>query len=208
MNIKPLCTLKTDTQSHLPELPGAQQEGRNVAHLFCNHGDQVKLLEKAQGQQVMVNLFDEYYRVIHLAAAPGLQHLGGLPDLWRRAVPPGEQPPGRRLDGPAPYLHTNQVVAELDRMRACIGPSTAEDKKLYSARLEKIEAAIRPHDYAVAEVRESLASAGMARRVISFTPTPRSTPPSAQVKPAGCRVAARRGICCIVDSFLCTKTKG
>lgn len=57
-----------DTQSGYAELPGAQEEARRVARQFQGGGYEVNLLIQPEGQEVMVNLFDGHYRVIHLAA--------------------------------------------------------------------------------------------------------------------------------------------
>lgn len=260
-----------DTQSGLAALPAAAQEGRAVARLFGDKGHQVKLLEKPDGQQVMVSLFDERYRVIHLAAhgsvavdgkgytgmvlgpntylttaqvnklrhVPELVfinccHLGsmkaedrprwgelaanlatqfiemgskavvaagwavddaaadafagafyramlrGMPfgaavrdaryETWRlyRASNTwgAYQAYGNELyrlvddlgdDWVAPdYLHVSQIVSELERIRARIGPANDEEKTLYGGRLKKIEAAIRARFFHVAEVRVCL----------------------------------------------------
>ena len=70
-----------DTDSGLPELPGAQAEAQDVARLFRAHGYQVRELLRPQAQQVLVQLFDERYFAIHLAghgevAGPGIAHTG------------------------------------------------------------------------------------------------------------------------------------
>lgn len=57
-----------DTQSDLPELFGAQQEGKATAELYRNRGYEDEFLQKADGQSVLVNLFDGQYKIIHLAA--------------------------------------------------------------------------------------------------------------------------------------------
>lgn len=57
-----------DTQSGLPELLGAQQEGRATAALYSNRGYTDNFLQKPDGQSVLVNLFDGEYKIIHLAA--------------------------------------------------------------------------------------------------------------------------------------------
>ncbi len=260
-----------DTQSGLPDLPAAVQEGRNVAQLFRDKGHRVNLLEKPDGQQVMVNLFDERYRVIHLAAhgsvAEGGKGYTGMvlgPDTYLttaqinklRHVPElvfincchlgsmkAEERPrwgelaanlatqfiemgckavvaagwavddaaadtfatafyrgmldgasfgvavrtaryetwrlhsasntwgayqayGDELysliddqgdDWQAPdYLHVSQVISELERIRARMGPANDDEKALYGGRLEKIETAIRARFFHLAEVRESL----------------------------------------------------
>lgn len=109
-----------DTESGLPALPAAQQEGRRVAELFRDKGHQVNLLEKPDGQQVMVNLFDERYRVIHLAAhgtvaVDGKGHTG-------------------MVLGPDTYLTTAQVnklrhVPELVFINCChLGSMKTEDR--------------------------------------------------------------------------------
>jgi hypothetical protein len=109
-----------DTESGLPALPAAQQEGRRVAELFRDKGHQVNLLEKPDGQQVMVNLFDERYRVIHLAAhgtvaVDGKGHTG-------------------MVLGPDTYLTTAQVnklrhMPELVFINCChLGSMKTEDR--------------------------------------------------------------------------------
>lgn len=57
-----------DTDSGLVELRGAQREARDVARLYQGQGYEVVHLERANGEQLLVNLFDEEYRIIHLAA--------------------------------------------------------------------------------------------------------------------------------------------
>jgi len=57
------------------------------------------------------------------------------------------------------YLHAGQVTGDLERMHARIGPSSVEEKKQYSQRLEKIESAARARFFHLAEVHERLADA-------------------------------------------------
>jgi pimeloyl-ACP methyl ester carboxylesterase len=57
-----------DTQSGLLELLGAQQEGKATAELYRNRGYEDEFLQKADGQSVLINLFDGEYKIIHLAA--------------------------------------------------------------------------------------------------------------------------------------------
>ena len=70
-----------DTDSGLPELPGAQAEAQDVARMFGAYGYQVRELLRPQAQRVLVHLFDERYFAIHLAghgevAGPGIAHTG------------------------------------------------------------------------------------------------------------------------------------
>lgn len=58
-----------DTQSHLPTLPGAQQEAETLAALYRDTGSfQVESLIDVSGEQLVLALFDGEYQVIHLAA--------------------------------------------------------------------------------------------------------------------------------------------
>lgn len=57
-----------DTDSGLAKLPGAQREAAAVARLLREQAYAVALLERPCGQQVFVSLFDERYRIVHLAA--------------------------------------------------------------------------------------------------------------------------------------------
>ncbi|WP_139842529.1 CHAT domain-containing protein, partial [Janthinobacterium sp. GW458P] len=70
-----------DTDSGLPELPGAQAEAQDVTRMFGAYGYQVRELLRPQAQRVLVHLFDERYFAIHLAghgevAGPGIAHTG------------------------------------------------------------------------------------------------------------------------------------
>lgn len=57
-----------DTDSGYAALPGAEREGRAVARLFRDRGQEVRDLYRPGGQEVFVNLFDARYRFVHLAA--------------------------------------------------------------------------------------------------------------------------------------------
>lgn len=58
-----------DTQSHLPTLAGAQQEASELAALYRDSaGFQVSTLIAATGEQLVLELFDGEYQVMHLAA--------------------------------------------------------------------------------------------------------------------------------------------
>lgn len=57
-----------DTQSGLTPLPGAKQEGILVDRLFRERGYDTRLLTQADAQTVILNLLDEDYRFMHLAA--------------------------------------------------------------------------------------------------------------------------------------------
>lgn len=263
-----------DTQSGLAELTGAQREAAAVAQLLRGQAFDVTLLERPEGQKVWVSLFDEHYRIIHLAAhgtvsldgkgytglvlgpdtylttaqisqlrhVPELVfinccHLGSMAadaqprwgelaanlatqfiemgckavlaagwavddgaaeifaatfyramlggakfgnavcaarsEAWQRYPASNTwgayQAYGDELyrlhvhaadDWRAPdYLHAGQIVGDLDRIWARIGPATPGEKTLYSGRLEKIEAAIRARFYQVAQIRTGLARA-------------------------------------------------
>ncbi len=56
-----------DTDSGLAELPAAQAEAQDVAHIFNANGYRVVDLYRPKAQQVLVHLFDESYFAIHLA---------------------------------------------------------------------------------------------------------------------------------------------
>ncbi|MDO8836992.1 MAG: CHAT domain-containing protein [Vicinamibacterales bacterium] len=56
-----------DTVSHLPELIGAQEEGRAVADVLTSMGCAVEVLQRATAEQVFEGLFCGGYRYMHLA---------------------------------------------------------------------------------------------------------------------------------------------
>lgn len=98
-----------DTDSGFAALPGAQREGMAVATALRNNGYRVKYLERPDGQTVMVNLFDEHYRVIHLAAHGNVSETGGQTGM---------------VLGPDTYLTTAQIsklrwVPELVFINCC-----------------------------------------------------------------------------------------
>lgn len=261
-----------DTQSGLIELSGAQREAGAVAQLLRGQAFDVTLLERPNGETVLVSLFDQRYRVIHLAAhgtvsldgkgytgmvlgpntylttaqisqlrhVPELVfinccHLGSMAadaqprwgelaanmatqfiemgckavvaagwsvddgaaetfattfygamldgakfgdavrdarsEAWQRYPAKNTwgayQAYGDELyrlhvqpadDWRAPdYLHVGQVVSDLDRMAARIGPANPDEKTLYAGRLGKIEAAVRARFFQVADIRSALA---------------------------------------------------
>lgn len=98
-----------DTDSGFAALPGAQREGMAVATALRNNGYRVKYLERPDGQTVMVNLFDEHYRVIHLAAHGNVSETVGQTGM---------------VLGPDTYLTTAQIsklrwVPELVFINCC-----------------------------------------------------------------------------------------
>jgi len=98
-----------DTDSGFAALPGAQREGMAVATALRNNGYRVNYLERPDGQTVMVNLFDEHYRVIHLAAHGNVSETGGQTGM---------------VLGPDTYLTTAQIsklrwVPELVFINCC-----------------------------------------------------------------------------------------
>jgi len=109
-----------DTQSGLPELPGAQQEADEVAQLFDAQAYQVNQLDRPDGQTVLVNLFDGQYRALHLAA--------------HGAVAEDGQGPTGMVLGPNTYLTTAQIsklrrVPELVFLNCCHLGSMAPDAR-------------------------------------------------------------------------------
>lgn len=98
-----------DTDSGFAALPGAQREGMAVATALRDNGYRVNYLERPGGQTVMVNLFDEHYRVIHLAAHGNVSETGGKTGM---------------VLGPDTYLTTAQIsklrwVPELVFINCC-----------------------------------------------------------------------------------------
>ena len=99
-----------DTQSGFQPLTGAQHEAGVVAQMLRGHAPDVTLLDRPTSQQVFVSLFDEQYRVIHLAAHGTVSE-------------DGNGPTGMVL-GPKTYLTTAQInqmrhVPELVFLNCC-----------------------------------------------------------------------------------------
>jgi hypothetical protein len=55
------------------------------------------------------------------------------------------------------YLHAGQIIAELDRLHARLGPATEEERAVYRKQLEAIETGARARYFHLAEIRERLA---------------------------------------------------